>query len=690
MTRVWFVLSMTVLLAGAAPTFAREKGVCGTAACPGGEVIDAVRSAVAARCDCAATPSARAYMQCVKEVVGAAVGDGTLPKRCKGVVRQCEGALKCGHGVRPFRSVQEGVFQQSCALPSCHSTIAREGGLVLEAEDIAYASLVGQPSTHPEAGGMLRVKPGDPKNSFLIHKLRGTAPGEAMPQAAAPLSKRTIKTIEKWIKRGALSTSEECPPADQPTNGKRRKCNDRPLYSGNYRWKPLPPLEAPPPPTGIQLYVPPRDVEPGNEWETCIAFKPDWPGIAAQLGYAPGRLPVIRQQTYRMHEGSHHLLLYAYLGENPEGWAQGYFPCLAANCVNPGDCPADTGDTLLPVGGTQVAGTRYEVRYPAGVGIPVLGPDVVLIANLHYTNPFQPPQPIYGEAWLNLEFYAPNEYRALLDGVFAINYQDLIVEPFTTRTISRVWQPQSIITRLPTPAAVFQLFGHMHKRGDTFQIDYVRGGACSVSGRPCGRDDDCACRSWQNNCTPGQTCVRAAGAEDTPVYFTDEWDHAPVRDFPPPYFLVNSNEGLRWSCRLTNGVADDPTRPPKLCHEGCDACGWTGGRCSVNNQLCKVGSACAPDETCEAETSGLSSSGFRCRNTEGRFTGPTCCPGSCTPSADARTCYFTRGRELRYEAEVRTFQENEPMPLVFGNLADDDMCNMFGYFIKQADLPLLD
>ena len=29
------------------------------------------------------------------------------------------------------------------------------------------------------------------------------------------------------------------------------------------------------------------------------------------------------------------------------------------------------------------------------------------------------------------------------------------------------------------------------------------------------------------------------------------------------------------------------------------------------------------------------------------------------------------------------------MPLVFGLLADDDMCNMFGYFINQADLPRL-
>ena len=34
----------------------------------------------------------------------------------------------------------------------------------------------------------------------------------------------------------------------------------------------------------------------------------------------------------------------------------------------------------------------------------------------------------------------------------------------------------------------------------------------------------------------------------------------------------------------------------------------------------------------------------------------------------------------------RVFAEGDPMPLVFGLLADDDMCNMFGYFINAGDL----
>ena len=89
----------------------------------------------------------------------------------------------------------------------------------------------------------------------------------------------------------------------------------------------------------------------------------DWRGIASGLGYPPGALPVIKQHTHRMHEGSHHLLLYAYLG------------------------PQDSR-RMIPIGGTQVAGTRYEVKYPAGVGSPILTEDTVPVTNIHYTNPF--------------------------------------------------------------------------------------------------------------------------------------------------------------------------------------------------------------------------------------------------------------------------------------------------------------
>ena len=291
-----------------------------------------------------------------------------------------------------------------------------------------------------------------------------------------------------------------------------------------------------------------------------------------------------------MHEGSHHLLVYMYYGGSPEDFAEGYYPCSAGQCNDPDDCPADTRSAQIPIGGTQVAGTKYVVEYPEGLGLPLLSADPVIIANLHYTNPFVPQQEIYGESWINLEFYEVGELKAILNGIFAINYRDLLVEPYEEKTISRIWNPRGFTTREPIDAAIFQLFGHMHKRGTLFKIDLVT--------------DD----------------------EDIEIYRTNDWDHAPVQQYGPPYLRVDQDEALRWTCTHRNGTLDDPTDPPKRCSEGCEACGWD-------------------------EASG--------------------------------TCIFTR------DDSARVYQVGEPMPLVFGALADDDMCNMFGYFIGAPDVALL-
>ncbi len=685
--------AILVLSAQVASAACTVNGKCNDAA-----AVEAVRLQIAADCDCGGTGGRKAYMKCVKDGIKAAIKGGTLPKPCKKAVKGCESKSTCGQAAavvccqkneqgkvkakiaksaescsggsvcngarytvgactsegsclsRPFKAVQQ-IFSQSCALPTCHSALAREGDLVLDSEDVSYESLVDRPAKHPEAGGLMRVRSGDPENSFLIQKLRGLAPGDRMP-VGAQLPEDIIEIIEAWITRGAHGTSEECPAALTDTGEAQTAahgthaqtiCDDAPIDAGNYVWQPEPPLEVPEKGQGFQLYAPPRPVEPGTEWETCLAFKPDWQQIATDSGKPNAILPaLITRQVYRMHSGSHHLLLWAYNGEYPDQWPTGYFPCSATNCINPGECPPDAGDTI-PIGGTQVAGIRYEVNYPSGVGLPIIDRDTVLIVNLHYTNPFLPAQEIVGEAWLNLYVAAPGTIRAYLDGIFGIGSRDLVVEPYETKTMSSIWRPVSVLNSVIggepiIDAAVFQLFGHMHKRGGLFQADYVRGGTCSSSGILCGRDDDCRCKpwyktigaeDWQRNCMEGQTCIRTADAEDTTIYRTTQWDNAPVVDFQKPYLFVNKNEGLRWTCTHTNGVAGDPTRPPKKCHEGCRSCGW--------------------DDT-------------------------------------TRTCTFRRGVQLGVHDTPRVYQEGEPIPLVFGELADDDMCNLFGYMIKQADL----
>lgn len=711
---------------------AGARAACVDPKCSDQKALDALRGEIAETCDCAGAPSHTKYMKCVRKAIKAAVKAGTLPKSCKKAVRRCEGDSICGREgaaiccelggvgaikarvvkkpnqcqgtlcqalpsaadacrpdatcaplVRPFRTIQQ-VFTQSCALPTCHSAIARQGNLILESEELSWESLVDRPSAHEDAAeqGLLRVKSGDPDNSFLMRKLRNQGPGDAMPQGLPPLSDAIIDMIGDWIARGAHTTEEECPalPLGPETAAVSKEidvrvgrhsghvqtvCDDDPI-GGDYQWKPEEPLEPPPPDEGIQLYVPKKDIPPGTEWETCYAFQVDWPAVAQAVGYPPNSLPAIKEQLYRMHQGSHHLLLYAYWGPNPTGWKLNeFFPCFAANCLedNPDDCPPDANDWTLPIGGTQVAGTHYLVKYPEGVGLPVLRPDSVIIANLHYTNPFIPAQETYGEAWINLRFYKPGEFIALLDGIFAINYQDLLVEPFETKTMSRIWRPRSILSGQPADAAVFQLFGHMHKRGTLFDIDYVRNGACSVSGALCGRDEDCACRPYQSGCVEGQTCVRGPAAEDTRVYHTTRWDHAPVQDYPKPFLTVDRDEGLRWTCTMVNGVPGDPTRPPKRCHAGCNSCEWRAERnqCVFEREHCigYVNLPCTTDDDCP----------------EGRTCEEIDCNGPGGSPANRRC--------------ARVYDEGDPIPLVFGELADDDMCNMFGYFVRQEDVPKL-
>lgn len=102
-----------------------------------------------------------------------------------------------------FESLQENIFTPICSV--CHAGSNAPEGLRLDAAD-SYNLLVGVPST--EVPSLLRVKPGDPANSYIIQKLQGTAAvGARMPfgcPATQPcLSASTIAFIQQWITNGA-------------------------------------------------------------------------------------------------------------------------------------------------------------------------------------------------------------------------------------------------------------------------------------------------------------------------------------------------------------------------------------------------------------------------------------------------------------------------------------------------------
>lgn len=112
-----------------------------------------------------------------------------------------------------FRSIQQNIFAAAdssgrVACTGCHTSAGRTpvAGLDLAGAN-AHGQLVGVPSNAKP--GAIRVIPGDPANSYLIHKLEGRSDivGQRMPRGAAGpfLTEGQIRVIKRWIELGALN-----------------------------------------------------------------------------------------------------------------------------------------------------------------------------------------------------------------------------------------------------------------------------------------------------------------------------------------------------------------------------------------------------------------------------------------------------------------------------------------------------
>ncbi|MCC6993255.1 MAG: hypothetical protein IT370_01370 [Deltaproteobacteria bacterium] len=82
------------------------------------------------------------------------------------------------------------VIEPACTSASCHSSLAKTGGVVLDDADSARRTLL-------EAGF---VRPGDP-NSPLLYLLRGDERQRMPPDA--PLPRADVELVQRWIEGGA-------------------------------------------------------------------------------------------------------------------------------------------------------------------------------------------------------------------------------------------------------------------------------------------------------------------------------------------------------------------------------------------------------------------------------------------------------------------------------------------------------
>jgi hypothetical protein len=102
-----------------------------------------------------------------------------------------------------LQSIQDNIFTPICT--RCHVGASAPEGLRLDATD-SFNLLVGIPSA--EDPTILRVKPGDPDDSYLIRKLEGGPGivGVQMPFGGPYLPQSTIDMIRQWITNGAQKT----------------------------------------------------------------------------------------------------------------------------------------------------------------------------------------------------------------------------------------------------------------------------------------------------------------------------------------------------------------------------------------------------------------------------------------------------------------------------------------------------
>lgn len=107
-----------------------------------------------------------------------------------------------------FRSIQQNIFEAgdgSGRVPctQCHNAVGSLFNGLNLTNAVAYNNLVNRSSV--QRPGSLRVAPGNPDDSYLIHKVEGRAGivGGRMPFNGPFLSDGQILVLKRWIELGA-------------------------------------------------------------------------------------------------------------------------------------------------------------------------------------------------------------------------------------------------------------------------------------------------------------------------------------------------------------------------------------------------------------------------------------------------------------------------------------------------------
>ena len=107
-------------------------------------------------------------------------------------------------GTSLARDVQP-IFTARCTTTACHGA-ASQVALLNLAPGASHGALVDVRSATAACGAQVRVRPGQPDQSYLLWKLAGAGPcftGVRMPKNAAALAAAEVNVIRAWIAEGA-------------------------------------------------------------------------------------------------------------------------------------------------------------------------------------------------------------------------------------------------------------------------------------------------------------------------------------------------------------------------------------------------------------------------------------------------------------------------------------------------------
>lgn len=329
-----------------------------------------------------------------------------------------------------FQRIQTEVFDVSCALPACHSSVAQAGGLILE-EGLSWEALVDSPPTNAAAreNWTMRVMPGHPDESFLLAKLTGNlAAGEglSMPHSGPLMNPEAVEIIEAWIRAGA------------PREGVVPGDDGRPLVSdgqlADYS-------ELPPPPQGVQLRATAPPVPRGKDETTCHYFK-----LPSGVDIDVNRIQI------GVKGGSHHIHLYRPLDSSLD------LPDHTEVCNNPVDF-----EHWSLVFATQSRYTDWEL--PEGVAYHFFAGQQLLMQT-HFNNVGSLSTEGEGKATMNLHATDPASVRNYAGALWGQDRDVFVPRRSVVRQATNCVFPREVNLIAET--------GHYHFRGrlfDTYRVD---------------------------------------------------------------------------------------------------------------------------------------------------------------------------------------------------------------------------